>query len=71
MPDLLPQEAVNYRTAEDGTQSCANCGNFRAPDQCALVQGPVGAAGVCDLWAKLRDETALMDQLFGGGQPVG
>lgn len=65
MAELQSQEAVNYRTAEDGMQSCSNCQNFRAPDQCGLVQGPIGASGVCDLWVKMNDSQAVADMLFG------
>lgn len=71
MPELQDQAAVNYRTAEDGMMSCSNCANFRAPDQCQLVKPPVGAGGVCDIWSKMLDERAVMEQLFGGGGEMG
>ena len=71
MAELQPQEAVNYRTAEDGMQSCSNCQNFRSPDQCGLVQGPIGASGVCDLWTKMMDSKAMSDMMFGPPSPEG
>lgn len=68
---LLTQDAVNYRTAEEGPQSCAGCGNFIQPDQCKLVQPPVSAAGVCDLWTAMQSDADLMGMLFGGGEAEG
>ena len=66
----LPQNAVNYHTAEDGLKSCANCGSFMAPDKCMLVQGPVSPSGICDLWATKAAMPSVEDQLFGpGGSP--
>lgn len=66
---LLPQAAVNYRTAEDGLKSCMNCGAFQAPDKCMLVMGPVGASGLCDLWSAKQEGPSVEDQLFGPGSP--
>ena len=64
--ELLDQAAVNYRTAEDGIQSCSNCANFQSPDKCGLVLGPVSASGICDLWGPMASGKELEDQLFGG-----
>jgi hypothetical protein len=58
-------DEANYRNSGDDGKSCSNCENFNAPDQCNLVNGTISAAGMCDLWAKKRDETDLMNQLFG------
>lgn len=63
--ELQPQEMVNYRAAEDGMQSCSNCGNFMAPDKCALVLPPISAAAVCDLWTPAQSDTEAMDELMG------
>lgn len=62
---LLPQDQVNYRTAQEGVQGCSNCANFRAPDQCILVQPPVGAAGMCDLWTPPKNDAQIASELFG------
>lgn len=64
---LIPQEQANYRTADEGPQSCAGCGNFIKPDQCKLVQPPVSAAGTCDLWSPQQSDADLMSMLFGQG----
>ena len=49
--ELLDQGAVNYRSAEEGSGSCASCGNFMGPSACSMVKGPVASAGVCDIYA--------------------
>lgn len=69
----VSQEAAKYRTAVDGEPSCAGCDNFFEPTQCRLVQGPVSAAGICDLYAPKRNEANVMAQVFGnnGGPPIG
>lgn len=63
---LIPQEVANYRTAEEGPQSCAGCGNFIQPDKCKIVQPPVSAGGVCDVWAPAQSDADMMGMLFGG-----
>lgn len=73
MAEKIAQEAANYHTASDQEPSCAGCDNFFEPTQCRLVQGPVSAAGICDLFVPKRNEASVMKQVFeqGGGPPVG
>ncbi len=42
---------VNYRPTER-YRRCWNCGNFRVPSACALVEGTILADHTCDLWAE-------------------
>lgn len=71
-PAKADMESVAYRSAGDDGKSCAGCGSFMAPDQCQLVNGTISAGGVCDLFSPKQDESALMEQLFGGPneQPI-
>ncbi len=68
--ELLEQAAVQYRTAEEGIQSCSNCSNFQAPDKCAMVMGPVSAGGICDIWSPMATDAQLEDKLFGGAEQL-
>jgi len=45
------QGEVNYRPTER-FRRCWNCGNFRIPSACALVEGTILADHTCDLWAE-------------------
>lgn len=45
------QEEVNYRPTER-YRRCWNCGNFRIPSACELVEGTILADYTCDLWAE-------------------
>lgn len=80
-PDKVPPQAVaganggklsmqdaNYRGAEDNGPSCASCGNFSPPDQCAKVDGQVSPAAVCDLYAKKRDASDIAAEMMIGPQ---
>ena len=45
----MSKVAAAYR-ASDGSQSCAQCSLFIAPDSCQVVQGQVSANGTCILF---------------------
>lgn len=45
------QGEVNYRATERYL-CCWNCGNFRVPNACELVDGTILADHTCDLWAE-------------------
>jgi len=45
------QQEVNYRATER-YRRCWNCGHFRVPDACAIVEGTILADNTCDLWAE-------------------
>ena len=45
------QGEANYRLT-DKYRRCWNCGNFRLPSACALVEGSILADHTCDLWAE-------------------
>ena len=45
------QGDVNYRATERYL-CCWNCGNFRVPNACELVDGTILADHTCDLWAE-------------------
>lgn len=75
------KESVNYRMGDPQGERCETCTNYR-PEQelCSMVQGQIGAAGVCDLYSSLGEdeegaelvddpgarEAAMMEMLFGG-----
>lgn len=42
---------VNYRRTER-YRRCWNCGNFRLPSACELVEGTILADHTCDLWTE-------------------
>ena len=45
------QGEVNYRATERYL-CCWNCGHFRVPNACELVDGTILADHTCDLWAE-------------------
>ncbi len=54
-PDIMPgalktKAETNYRKAESPARSCGTCGSFTPPDQCSLIENPVAANMVCDLF---------------------
>ncbi len=46
------QKLVAYQSTPKEGHSCATCQYFQPPDACKVVEGPIGAAGWCNLWAK-------------------
>jgi len=46
----VSQASVAYQNSPKGTQSCANCNVFEAPDSCKTVDGTVAAQGWCKIW---------------------
>ncbi len=47
----LAQSAVQYQTHANNGQLCAICVNFQAPNQCAIVEGPIKPTGWCVAFA--------------------
>jgi hypothetical protein len=47
----VPQTAVQYQTAPKSGRRCVDCSQFRTPDGCQLVQGPISPAGWCRLFS--------------------
>ncbi len=45
------QDARFVATATSGRR-CGSCRFYQAPDQCLVVEGPVSADSVCNLWAQ-------------------
>ena len=45
------QREVNYRPTER-FRRCWNCGHFRLPSACEVVEGTILADDTCDLWAE-------------------
>jgi hypothetical protein len=45
------QREANYRPTER-YRRCWNCGHFRVPGSCTLVEGTILADYTCDLWAE-------------------
>jgi len=49
--EKLAHDLVQYQdTPKDGTQ-CSKCGQFQAPNGCALVVSPIAPAGWCVAFA--------------------
>jgi hypothetical protein len=47
----LPQAAIMYQPTPKGDQRCDNCLHWQPPNACAIVEGPILAAGWCGAWA--------------------
>lgn len=45
-----PQRAAGYQLKANGGKKCADCAQFRAPDGCSIVQGPISPDGWCRLY---------------------
>ncbi len=45
------QASVAYRGRPQGSERCANCGYFEAPNACSAVKGPVSPNGWCNIWS--------------------
>jgi hypothetical protein len=52
MAGKMPQAAVGYQPTPNGSNSCANCRIFVAPNACRSVEGPVSGRGWCRIWIK-------------------
>lgn len=65
---LMPSLAeVNYRPADAPEMSCGTCSNFQG-DSCLVVEGPVQAEGVCDVFTPIEGgPQPVDDMLFGPG----
>jgi hypothetical protein len=48
----VSQTAVGYQDSPKGTQSCANCRLFEAPNACKQVDGVISPNGWCKIWSK-------------------
>ena len=46
----VPQKAAGYQAAPSDGKKCESCAQFRAPDGCSLVQGPISPDGWCRLF---------------------
>ena len=51
---------VSYRNF----QACRNCNYFYASGACELVEGPISADGVCDIWEQLERPSVYKDRDF-------
>lgn len=45
-----PQRAAGYQAQPNDGKKCADCAQFRAPDGCGIVQGPISPNGWCRLF---------------------
>ena len=43
---------VAYQDTPKGTQNCANCKLFEAPNACKSVEGAISPSGWCKIWIK-------------------
>lgn len=48
----VSQAAVAYQGSPKGSQSCANCRLFVAPNACKQVDGVISPNGWCRIWSK-------------------
>ena len=48
---LAPAE-IGYQNSPRGAQRCDQCVNWRAPDACTVVAGPISPTGWCGLFVR-------------------
>jgi hypothetical protein len=48
----MSQASVGYQGSPKGSQSCANCRLFQAPNACRSVDGTISPQGWCRIWLK-------------------
>ncbi|MGX7741258.1 hypothetical protein [Rhodopseudomonas parapalustris] len=51
IPRKSSQQDARFVAVATSTRRCGSCRFYQAPDQCLVVEGPVGADSVCNLWA--------------------
>ncbi|MFT4278238.1 MAG: hypothetical protein QM576_17980 [Rhodopseudomonas sp.] len=51
IPRKSSQQDARFIAVATSTRRCGSCRFYQAPDQCLVVEGPVGADSVCNLWA--------------------
>ncbi len=65
-----PDDAVNYRYAQDPARSCGLCQHFRAPGSCELVAGVIRSVDTCNLFEARPDGGKVRAEVLGGrGEP--
>ncbi len=47
----VSQADAKYRPTPNGQQRCEICLQFKPPNQCNIVQGPISATGWCQFFA--------------------
>jgi len=47
----LPQAAIQYQATPKNNQRCDGCLHWQPPNACAIVEGPIAAAGWCAAFA--------------------
>ncbi len=52
MAGKMPQASVGYQGSPKGSQNCANCRLFQAPNACRSVDGSISPQGWCRIWVK-------------------
>jgi hypothetical protein len=52
MAGKMSQASVGYQGSPKGSQSCANCRLFQAPNACRSVDGSISPQGWCRIWVK-------------------
>jgi len=59
----IPQLAANYVSKGKGSEVCANCMNFEAPEACRVVEGRVEPGGHSDLFQAAGGMAQLMNEM--------
>jgi hypothetical protein len=47
----LAKNMIMYQDTPKDGQRCDNCTHWQPPNACAIVEGPIAAAGWCGAWA--------------------
>ena len=48
----MAQKAAGYQDTPKDAQKCSNCGLFKGPDSCTLVDGSISPDGWCRFYSK-------------------
>ena len=52
IPRKSSQQDARFVAVATSARRCGSCRFYQAPDQCLVVEGPVAANSVCNLWAQ-------------------
>ena len=58
----ISKKVSGYLSSEDGPFECENCGHFKEPASCEIVEGHIDPEGCCNLYVKGAKDTDEADE---------
>jgi hypothetical protein len=69
MANLRPEPSLIVKKGKQEAyyrnfQACRNCGHFYKSGMCEIVEGPISAEGMCNLWEPMEKSPVYRDKEY-------